>query len=570
MGSKVSSFAGGSWTWVERVTAAGGLLLLVAFCGPTLLTLAQVYRSDASHSHGLVVPPVAAVALFRRSRWIRRAVGASGMFGFLPMMTGMGFVFLGRWYETALQPGYLGHVFLQGAGTVLCLMGFAWVALGFRAFCVMAGPLAYLWLAVPLPESIAIHLTLPLRRFAAVAAAALLRMANVPVLREGNVLQLANGALGIEEACSGIRSLGVFVAVAFALILLMRLRGARAGILVASAPFWAVAANIARIMISAAMVELDRGDLVTGAWHQWLGLGAVALGGIGMFGLGQKLQTRRDRDDAASTDPRPDVGRQADPVRTRSQVRRRRAATTVATLALLAGCVLAVGMEHHYRRQQSRTGPLTVHRKPFTEFPAQVGNFTRVATRDLLPVELRNLEPSDRFVGVYRNEHDVEILLTMIYWRPERIALGDWQQVKLPHYPQNCYPGAGWMNLETFEDAVDVPWLGGRTVNTLVFEKAGRRRAVVFWREHGIPGERLFVPRDLGVRLRILIDSWHTPVTGDVLARYSISVAADFAGSGGGAAIKDALTFSRQIAPILPAFGIGANDSVPADRESTP
>ena len=52
-----------------------------------------------------------------------------------------------------------------------------------------------------------VELLFPLQLLASKFGVAVMQAANVPVLREGNVITLANTTLEVAEACSGIRSL---------------------------------------------------------------------------------------------------------------------------------------------------------------------------------------------------------------------------------------------------------------------------------------------------------------------------------------------------------------------------
>jgi exosortase len=60
---------------------------------------------------------------------------------------------------------------------------------------------------VPIPQVIYNRITFPLQIVASQAAEAALSVLGIPVLREGNVLNLADQTLNVVEACSGIRSL---------------------------------------------------------------------------------------------------------------------------------------------------------------------------------------------------------------------------------------------------------------------------------------------------------------------------------------------------------------------------
>jgi exosortase len=86
------------------------------------------------------------------------------------------------------------------AGTVLFVMG--WQHLRILGF-----PIAFLILMIPIPAIIFNQIAFPLQLLASRFGETALNVADIPVLREGNVIVLANTTLEVAEACSGIRSL---------------------------------------------------------------------------------------------------------------------------------------------------------------------------------------------------------------------------------------------------------------------------------------------------------------------------------------------------------------------------
>ena len=67
--------------------------------------------------------------------------------------------------------------------------------------------LLVLLLAIPIPAIVFNQITFPLQMLASRLASVLLPIFGVPVLREGNIIELPMMSLEVAEACSGIRSL---------------------------------------------------------------------------------------------------------------------------------------------------------------------------------------------------------------------------------------------------------------------------------------------------------------------------------------------------------------------------
>jgi len=103
---------------------------------------------------------------------------------------------------------------------VLMLAGIVIYFWGFHLLRVMFVPLALLVLAVPIPAIVFNKIAFPLQLFASRCAVWAMRGFDIPVLRQGNVIEfLPLGAsetkkLEVVEACSGIRSLMTLVTLA--------------------------------------------------------------------------------------------------------------------------------------------------------------------------------------------------------------------------------------------------------------------------------------------------------------------------------------------------------------------
>jgi exosortase len=160
--------------------------------------LVSDWATDDNYSHGFLVVPVAGYLAWERRDVLARAVRRPSLFGLVVII---GSVLL-------LAAGTLGaELFLTRVAIVGVLTGVVLYAFGWTHLRLLAFPLAFLLLMIPLPAIIFNQIALPLQLLASQVGEAGLEAAGVPVLREGNLMLLANTTLEVAEACSGIRSL---------------------------------------------------------------------------------------------------------------------------------------------------------------------------------------------------------------------------------------------------------------------------------------------------------------------------------------------------------------------------
>jgi len=82
-----------------------------------------------------------------------------------------------------------------------------WTLAGTAVLRTLFFPLFLLLFMIRLPLFLYQQLTFPLQLFASEVASNLLHLVGIPVLRDGNILELPSQRLQVIEACSGIRSL---------------------------------------------------------------------------------------------------------------------------------------------------------------------------------------------------------------------------------------------------------------------------------------------------------------------------------------------------------------------------
>src|SRR5256714_1422043 len=177
-----------------------------------IVKLANDWWHDEIYSHGFLIPSVIAFILWHeRKSFVDSKSTPATWLGAI----GIGTSLCALWAGTAGA-----ELFVQRASLVLMLASIVVYCFGVRLVRVVAVPLVLLVLSIPIPQIIFNRIAFPLQLFASRCAVAAMSFFSIPVLRQGNVIELMPlGAsepkkLAVVEACSGIRSLMTLVTLA--------------------------------------------------------------------------------------------------------------------------------------------------------------------------------------------------------------------------------------------------------------------------------------------------------------------------------------------------------------------
>ena len=240
--------------WQVGVLAALSLWLYWS----TLAHLISQWWTDPNFSHGFFVPLFSAFVIWQERDRLARITPQ-------PSWGGLGVVLAGL---TVLIVGRLGaELFLDRSSLLLVLAGIVILFFGWTLFRAVFFPWAFLILMIPIPTIVFNQITFPLQLLASKVAATVLPVFGVPILREGNVINLPSMALEVAEACSGIRSLMSLVTLAIIYGYLMEKRlWVRWVLALASVPI-AVAANSIRIIGTGLLVQYWDAEKAQGYFH---------------------------------------------------------------------------------------------------------------------------------------------------------------------------------------------------------------------------------------------------------------------------------------------------------------
>jgi len=250
--------------WANQATVAAGLLaaLTVLLYAPVFGLMARQWWDDPNWSHGFLVPLFSGFILWReRRRWRGTANGGSRL-GLAGVASAVALLVAGT---------LAAELFTTRFSFVLLLASLVVYLAGWRTLRAVAFPLGYLLLMIPWPGVVYAQVTLPLQFLASRWAAAALAAVHIPVLREGNLLILANYTLEVAQACSGIRSLVSLVTVAVAYAYLAEKGMGKRALLVALMVPIAVVSNAFRIFGTGVLTAEVSPRLAHGFFHEFSG-----------------------------------------------------------------------------------------------------------------------------------------------------------------------------------------------------------------------------------------------------------------------------------------------------------
>ncbi|MBV9209499.1 MAG: exosortase, partial [Acidobacteria bacterium] len=170
-----------------------------------LAKLGHDWWTDENYSHGLLIPFIIGYIIWIERDALKRAAVRPHFWAGGALIL---FALLALWGGTAGA-----ELFVQRLSLVLILAGVVVYFWGYKLLRLILVPLALLLLAIPVPTIIFNQLAFPLQLFASRCAVWVMRGFGIPVLRQGNVIELMpRGAavskkMEVVEACSGIRSL---------------------------------------------------------------------------------------------------------------------------------------------------------------------------------------------------------------------------------------------------------------------------------------------------------------------------------------------------------------------------
>jgi exosortase D (VPLPA-CTERM-specific) len=366
-------------------------------------------------------------------------------------------------------------LFLGQIGTVYTLVQYAFVItvyglilsfLGRPAFKLVAVPLLILFFMVPLPNFLLFNLSSSLQLISSQLGVAFMRLFDISVFLEGNVIDLGGYKLEVAEACSGLRYLFPLMTLGF--LMSYFYKGAwwkRIVLFLSSIPI-TVLMNSLRVGAIGVAVEHWGIEMAEGFLHEFQGWMVFMISMLIMFGEIIVL-TRIGHESAAWRQlfgvefPAPSPAGVAS--------RKRSVPTPFIAAALILVCLVVVTVA------VPRPSEIVPQRTSLTQYPMQIEEW-KGHRETLEAVYTDQLQLDDYLLADYLAGPDAIVNLYVSYYNSQRKG-------EAVHSPRACLPGGGWQMQQFDQRTIPGATINGQPlrVNRALIQQNDQREVVYYW-----------------------------------------------------------------------------------------
>ena len=412
---------------------------------PVIVDLIKYILKDDDYSFGLLIPFIVGYIVYLKWPKIREI-------GWQPSWTGLLIIALG--YFLYIIGELLTSFYIPSFSLVIVITGLLFLVGGLRLVKLMSFPLLLLILMIPSNTWFIRKISLQLQLISSMIAAWFLRAIGVPVLREGNVLDLGIRKLEVVAACSGLRYILSLLTLVAIFCYFSQRRFWKILILIVSIIPAAIIANALRVSGMGLIPALQE----KGFWHNFSGwiIFIVCFGFLVLLNwLLDYFWPNIREPEVPKQPPRPPVVTTNNSGKTLSYY-------------LIAALVLVILL-----------GPLPfkIARVPavpllqsFDQFPLKIGPWQ--GKRNYIDEEtIKVLGTADYFDATFIGPEKIPVSLWVAYYGNMKKRGG------LLHSPLVCMTGGGWVP----DQSREVEILSGKPVNLLVMKQGDQKIAVYYW-----------------------------------------------------------------------------------------
>jgi len=469
------------------------LLLMVGLFHSSLTTMVLYWYDNEEFGHAFLLPAISFYFIWqKRYEFLEVSVTKTWV--------GIAIVFAG---VLLYLLGVLSAIYtIQQNAMVLVIIGLFVSLLGTEISKKVTIPLLLLFFMVPLPGFLYNTLSNNLQLLSSQIGVFVIRLFDISVYLEGNVIDLGVYKLQVVEACSGLRYLFPLMTLGLIASYIYKSSILKKAIIFLSTIPITVLMNSFRIGMIGVLVEYYGIEMAEGFLHDFEGW-IIFMACMFILILEMWLLSKFSRIKLPFTELFNIDTYQPENKGTSDLPVKKLSTTIVYTVPLLI-----IGLI--FSQLIGKRIDDVPERLSFSVFPTQVSEYT--GKKEIFESNIIDaLNFDDYLIANYTHQSDqVPINIYVGYYNTQRAD-------KVPHSPKACLPGGGW--IITKSDVISFDLEGGEgdlSVNRVVIHKAGTKQLVYYWfkqRDRNITSEYF-------VKWYMLIDSIFKNRTDGALVRY--------------------------------------------------
>ena len=441
------------WFWLTLAIVAA--LIVTLFYRGLEYMVGQWERPE--YSHGYLIPVIAAFLIWQRKDRLESIPFTGSFAGLAVVIVGVLIYFIGELSTiyTIIQYGF-----------IVVAIGVAYALMGWRAFKTILVPLIILAFMVPLPGFFYNNLSAQLQLLSSSIGVAVIRLFDISVYLEGNVIDLGTYKLQVVDACSGLRYLFPLMTLGFIAAYFYRAAfWKRAVIFLSSIPI-TVLMNSFRIGAIGIMVDRWGQSMAEGFLHDFEGwvifMACTATLVLEMWMLSKFSRTQRPLREVFGLD-------MPAPTPSGATIHYRK----VPAQLIAAGVVVAIGVL--VAAQVSTRQEIIPQRTTFEQFPMGLDSWQgRRGQMEQIYVDV--LKFDDYIMADYLNKQGSQVNFYVAYY-------GSQSKGESAHSPRSCLPGGGWVVKSLTQESLSGLEVSGQPlrVNRVLITKGDDTQLVYYW-----------------------------------------------------------------------------------------
>jgi len=472
-------------------------------------------------SHAYILPFIAVFFVWQQKEKLAKVPFTDSWFGVSIIITGLiVYVF-----------GELSSLFtIIQYGLLITIIGLTQTVFGRKGLLIIWPVYIIIFFMIPLPSFLLTNLSAKLQLVSSELGVMFIRLFDISVYLEGNVIDLGKMKLQVVDACSGLRYLFPLMALGFIASLFYKTTlWKRVFVFISTFPI-TVLMNSARIGLIGITVEFWGKPAAEGFLHDFEGW-VIFMLCTGTLVIEMWLLTKIGKDKRPLSSVFV-VDTSIKKIDKNAIYKERHLSKPILAALILLSVTTAMSFSLTSREE------IKQERESFSKFPLQIDEYKGTSS-PLQTMYLDELKLNDYIMANYQDSKDEKINLYVAYYDSQRAG-------ESAHSPRTCIPGGGWRIKELSQLQINSIQLYNKplTVNRTLVQHGEYKQLVYYWfqqRGRVITNEYL-------VKWYLFFDSLTKNRSDGALVRLTIPLSPGQSDNDGDKALQ---AFTRKIIPLL-------------------